>query len=86
MALVLFLDAVKIQVDELGKRWIMAIMGGAFLTSTDPVVLREILRDNRIHKPVRQILKLEAGMNNLIVLPVVLVLITISTEQVGGLD
>ena len=115
LALVLFLNAVKIQVDELGKRWIipflilvpgttiiiflgalplallvgfgwiLAIIGGALLASTDPVVLREILRDNRIPRPVRQILKLEGGMNDLIVLPVVLVLIAISTEQVGGI-
>ena len=65
--------------------WILDIIGGALLASTDPVVLREILRDNRIPRPVRQILKLEGGMNDLIVLPVILVLIAISTEQVGGL-
>ncbi len=68
-----------------GFGWILAIIGGALLASTDPVVLREILRDNRIPRPVRQILKLEGGMNDLIVLPVILVLIAISTEQVGGL-
>ncbi|MCH8825407.1 MAG: cation:proton antiporter [Chloroflexi bacterium] len=115
LALVLFLDAVKLQVDELGKRWlipflilvpgtvliiilgslplalllgfgwVMAFIGGALLASTDPVVLRDILRDKRIPRPVRQVLKLEGGMNDLVVLPVVLVLIAVSTAQVGGL-
>ncbi len=117
LALVLFLDAIKLQVDELGKRWlvpalilgpgtaliigvgalpfglylnfgwILAFIGGAVLASTDPVVLREIVRDERIPRPVRQVLKIEAGMNDLVVLPVVLVLIAVATDQgstVGG--
>ena len=114
LALVLFLDAVKLQVAELGKRWlvpalilgpgtgfiivvgalpfglflnfgwILAFIGGAVLASTDPVVLREIVRDERIPRPVRQELKIEAGMNDLIVLPVVLVLIAVATDQGGG--
>lgn len=114
LALVLFLDAVNLQVEELGKRWlipflilvpgtaliivlgalpiatllgfgwVLAFIGGAVLASTDPVMLREILRDNRIPRPVRQILKLEGGMNDLVVLPVVLILIAVSTAQVGS--
>ena len=114
LALVLFLDAVKLQITELGKRWlvpalilgpgtaliiavgalplglylnfgwIMAFIGGAVLASTDPVVLREIVRDERIPRPVRQVLKIEAGMNDLVVLPVVLVLIAVATDQGSG--
>ena len=114
LALVLFLDAVKLQVTELGKRWlvpalilgpgtgliiavgalpfglflnfgwILAFIGGAVLASTDPVVLREILRDTRIPRPVRQELRIEAGMNDMVVLPVVLVLIAVATDQGGG--
>ena len=112
--MVLFLDAVKLQITELGKRWlvpalilgpgtgliiaigalpfglflnfgwILAFIGGAVLASTDPVVLREIVRDERIPRPVRQELKIEAGMNDLVVLPVVLVLIAVATDQGGG--
>ena len=114
LALVLFLDAVKLQITELGKRWlvpalilgpgtiliigigalpfglylnfgwIMAFIGAAVLASTDPVVLQEILRDQRIPRPVRQVLKIEAGMNDLVVLPVVLVLIAVATDQGSG--
>ncbi len=115
LALVLFLDAVKLQITELGKRWlvpalilgpgtgliiaigalpfglllnfgwILAFIGGAVLASTDPVVLRDIVRDERIPRSVRQVLKIEAGMNDLVVLPVVLVLIAVATDQSSGI-
>ena len=114
LALVLFLDAAQLQLDELGRRWlvpflilgpgtalvislgavplalligfgwIVAFIGGAILASTDPVVLREILRDHRIPRSVRQILRIEAGMNDIVVLPVILVLIAVATGDVGG--
>ena len=116
LSLVLFLDAVKLQVEELGKRWlvpflilvpgtgliialgavplalvlgfgwIMAFIGGAVLASTDPVVLREIVRDSRIPRSVRQVLKIEAGMNDLIVLPVILILIAVARSEVGDVS
>ena len=111
LALVLFLDATRLQVDELGRRWVipvlilgpgtgliivlgavplalllgfgwvMAFIGGAILASTDPVVLREILRDHRIPRSVRQVLKIEADMNDLVVLPVILVLIAVARSE-----
>ena len=114
LALVLFLDAIKLQVGELGKRWVipalvlgpgtgliiglgavalalllgfpwlLAFIGGAVLASTDPVVLREIVRDGRIPRSVRQILKFEAGTNDAIVLPVILVLISVAGARAGG--
>ena len=113
LALVLFLDAVKLQVDELGKRWavpalilgpgtgiiivlgalplaffldfgwVLAFIGGAVLASTDPVVLREIVRDSRIPRSVRQVLRIEAGMNDVVVLPVILVLIAVAAGRGG---
>ena len=114
LALVLFLDAVKMGLNELGTGgvvpvlilgpgtvliivlgavplallvgfgWLLAFIGGAILASTDPVVLREILRDNRIPRSVRQVLKIEGGMNDLVVLPVILVLIAVARSQVGS--
>ena len=113
LALVLFLDAVKLQIDELGKRWlvpvlilgpgtgiiialgattlalivglswIMAFIGGAILASTDPVVLRDIVRDQRIPRSVRQVLKIEAGTNDIVVLPLILILIAVAGDQGG---
>jgi NhaP-type Na+/H+ or K+/H+ antiporter len=99
LILVLFLDAVKLQVDELRSDWripmlalgpgtILIILGvagaaylllgttpvqslllGAILSSTDPVVLRDVLRDERIPRSIRRALGVEAGMNDIVVLP-----------------
>ena len=113
LSLVLFLDAVKLQINELGRRWVVPILilgpgtglivaigalplalllgfgwvlsfiGGAVLASTDPVVLREIVRDRRIPRSVRQILRIEAGTNDIVVLPVILILIAVAQSQLA---
>ncbi len=112
LSLVLFLDAVKLQLSELGRRWtvpalvlgpgtaliialgavpiallfgfpwVLAFIGGAVLASTDPVVLRELVRDVRVPRSVRQALQFEAGLNDIVVLPVVLVLIAVANREV----
>lgn len=114
LALVLFMDAVNVDVDELRSDWFVplltlgpgtlltiagvaalayallrpaplaAVLLGAVLASTDPVVLRDVVRDGRIPRPVRRALSIEAGMNDLIVLPVVLVLIAVLTRPLSG--
>ena len=114
LALVLFLDAVKLSFAEVGRRWmvpalvlgpgtvliitlgavplalllgfgwLLAFTGGAILASTDPVVLREIIRDRRIPRSVRQTLKIEAGTNDIVILPVVLVLIAVAQEEMSS--
>jgi NhaP-type Na+/H+ or K+/H+ antiporter len=103
LALVLFTDAVSIDLNEVrrnrtlallmvgpgtllsavvlaGVAW--AILGlspaaaallGAALASTDPVLLRGLLRERRISSAIRQALKLESGFNDAILLPIVLV-------------
>lgn len=114
LAFVLFLDAVKLRIDELGREWlvpvlalgpgtlltigliglaamlllgatpIQALLLGAILSSTDPVVLRDVVRDRRIPGTVRRALSVEAGTNDLVVLPIVLVLIAVTQAQVEG--
>ena len=114
LSLVLFLDAVKFQIDELRSRWfvpaltlgpgttliiallaasitwliglpvIVGFIGGAILASTDPVVLRELIRDGRIPRSVRQTLRIEAGMNDLVVLPTILILAAVATASSSG--
>jgi NhaP-type Na+/H+ or K+/H+ antiporter len=114
LSLVLFLDAVKVQLDELRADWripfltlvpgttlviagvaimaylllgttpVQSLLLGAILASTDPVVLRDIVRDERIPRSVRRALDIEAGMNDLIVLPIVLVLIAVLTTPAGN--
>ncbi|MEO5574102.1 MAG: cation:proton antiporter [Gammaproteobacteria bacterium] len=49
-----------------------AILGAA-LASTDPVLLRGLLRGRSLPSPVRQALRLESGLNDAVLLPVVLV-------------
>lgn len=68
----------------LGVSPIVAFLLGAILSSTDPVVLRDVVRDKRLPTSVRQALKIEAGTNDVIVLPLLLVLIAIGTQEVGS--
>jgi NhaP-type Na+/H+ or K+/H+ antiporter len=114
LALVLFLDAVNIQIDELKNEWyvpvatlgpgtiltisgisvaayflmgitvLQAVLLGAILSSTDPVVLRDIVKNPNVPRSVRRALSVEAGMNDLVVLPIVLVLITLLKTMGSG--
>ncbi len=45
---------------------------GAALSSTDPVLLRGLLRRKNLHPGVRQALRLESGLNDGVLLPVIL--------------
>ena len=113
LALVLFLDAVNLEVARERHEWlvpalslgpgtfltvlmvagsaillldvppVIAFLLGAILSSTDPVVLRDVVRDRRLPGSVRQALKIEAGTNDVIVLPLLLVLIAIGNEELG---
>jgi sodium/hydrogen antiporter len=115
LALVLFLEAVNLQIDELKSEWyvpfatlgpgtiliisgvalaayyfvgvtpLQALLLGAVLASTDPVVLRDIVRDQNVPRSVRRALSIEAGMNDLVVLPIVLVLIALLTAESNSL-
>ena len=83
-ALIIGLGAVPIAL-WLGFGWVVALIGGAVLASTDPVMLREIVRDERIPRSVRQVLTMEAGINDIVVLPVILILIAVAQGQTTGL-
>ena len=114
LALVLFLDAVTLEVDELRREWrvpflalgpvtMLTLLGvasaahlflavswvpslllGAALASTDPIVVRDVVRHEQIPRPVRRALTIEAAMNDVVVLPVVLILIAISQASLHG--
>jgi sodium/hydrogen antiporter len=114
LALVLFLDAVNLELTELRRDWlvpvlilgpatllvvgllagfgmlllglpvILALLLGTILASTDPVVLRDVLRDVRIPRSVRRALSVEAGTNDIVVLPILLVLIAVAHADLGG--
>jgi sodium/hydrogen antiporter len=57
----------------LGLPLAAAVILGASLASTDPVMLRGILKRRDLPAPVRQALRLESGMNDAVLLPVVFV-------------
>lgn len=63
---------------------LQSLLLGAILASTDPVVLRDVLRNPKIPRSVRQTLSIEAGTNDLVVLPIVLVLIAVGAPHAGG--
>jgi NhaP-type Na+/H+ or K+/H+ antiporter len=115
LALVLFLDAINLKVDDVRSDWLtpaLALGPGTFLTigiassaavflldaswteglllgailaSTDPVVLRDVVRDRRVPVSVRRALSVEAGTNDLVVLPAVLILIAVAQGEASSL-
>jgi sodium/hydrogen antiporter len=67
----------------LGLNPALALILGAALASTDPVLLRSFLKRPGLNGSVRQALRLESGMNDAVLLPLVLVAIAILMQ--GGL-
>jgi NhaP-type Na+/H+ or K+/H+ antiporter len=63
---------------------VLALLLGTILASFDPVVLRDVLRDPRLPRSVRRTLSVEAGTNDIVVLPILLVLIAIAHADLGG--
>src|SRR5439155_632528 len=63
---------------------IVSLLLGTVLASIDPVVLRDVVRDERVPRAIRQALTTEAGTNDIVVLPILLVLATIALGQTGG--
>jgi NhaP-type Na+/H+ or K+/H+ antiporter len=53
--------------------WPAALILGAALASTDPVLLRSLLRRRDIPRAARQALRLESGLNDAVLLPVLIV-------------
>ncbi|HEY0670865.1 MAG TPA: cation:proton antiporter, partial [Longimicrobiales bacterium] len=61
-------------------------MLGAALASTDPVLLRSVIRNPRVAEPIRQALRLESGLNDAVLLPIILIAaaITVAGEASSG--
>ena len=62
----------------------LAVLTGAILASTDPVVLRDVVRDARIPIPIRRALSIEAGANDIVVLPIVLILLAAGGNRLSS--
>ena len=62
-------------------------MIGAALASTDPVMLRGLLRRPGLPGTVRLALRLESGLNDIVLLPIILVaMATLSQSNLFGLE
>lgn len=61
----------------LGLNWPLAAILAAAIASTDPVLLRGVLKRPALHNAVRQALRLESGLNDVVLLPVVLVAVAV---------
>ncbi|NJM06846.1 hypothetical protein HC891_12660 [Candidatus Gracilibacteria bacterium] len=63
-----------------------AVILGASLSSTDPVLLRGLLRRRDVPPSARQALRLESGLNDVVLLPLVLVAAVFLNPEVGDRD
>jgi NhaP-type Na+/H+ or K+/H+ antiporter len=66
--------------------WSLAFLIAAVLASTDAILLRDVLNDRHVPRAVRHTLSIEAGTNDVIVLPAVLVLAAIAAHTSRGAD
>jgi NhaP-type Na+/H+ or K+/H+ antiporter len=62
--------------------WPSSAILGAALASTDPVMLRGLLKRRDLSPAVRQALRLESGMNDAVLLPVILVSMAFFNDKV----
>lgn len=62
----------------------MAAILAAPLASTDPVILRGLLKRPDLPSAARQALRLESGLNDIVLLPLILVAMTIAVPAVAG--
>jgi NhaP-type Na+/H+ or K+/H+ antiporter len=74
----------------LAARWLLALdwtsaaILGAALASTDPVILRSLLRSPALPSTTRVALRLETGMNDVALVPVIVVALLLAGVQAGG--
>src|SRR5215470_1775227 len=87
LTMVLFTDAVTLNTKELRRYAGLAfrMLGpaailGAALASTDPVLLRGLLRRPDISIVTRQALQLESGLNDVVLLPIVVIAIALTGQ------
>ncbi|MEO7239314.1 MAG: cation:proton antiporter [Gemmatimonadales bacterium] len=69
----------------LGLGWLEAMILGAALASTDPVLLRNLLRRPSLPPKARVALRLESGVNDVVLLPIV-VLGILAVKAGGAVD
>lgn len=61
--------------------WTLTFLIAVILASTDAVLLRDVLNNRHVPRAVRNTLSVEAGTNDVIVLPLLLIFISIATHE-----
>ena len=67
----------------LGLDWLPSAILGAALASTDPVMQRNLIRRSSLPAPVREALRLEGGINDVVLLPIIALSILTLTARGG---
>lgn len=62
----------------------LALLLAAILAPSDPVVLRDVTQDVRLPTVVRRALSIEAGANDAVILPILLVILAVLGNHMGG--
>ena len=70
----------------LSLSWAHSAILGAALASTDPVLLRTVLRHQRLPNSTRIALRLESGMNDVVLLPIVVIAMHVAPMAVGAAE
>jgi NhaP-type Na+/H+ or K+/H+ antiporter len=68
----------------LGLQPLPAAILGAALASTDPVMLRSLVRRSSLPARVRESLRLEGGINDVVLLPIIVLSVLAMSAQAGG--
>lgn len=63
---------------------VLALLLAAILAPSDPVVLRDVTQDVRLPTVVRRALSIEAGANDAVILPILLVILAVLGNHMGG--
>ena len=66
--------------------WLPSFILGAALASTDPVMLRVLIRRSSLPKSVRESLRLEGGINDVVLLPIIVLSILGLTARGDAAD
>jgi NhaP-type Na+/H+ or K+/H+ antiporter len=70
----------------LALSWAHAAILGAALASTDPVLLRTVLRHQRLPNTTRVALRIESGMNDVVLLPIVVIAMHFAPRAAGAVE
>ena len=74
------------ELEEMGYQRVLQYAAGKqdWIRAGLPVVLRDVVREERIPASVRQALNIEAGTNDIVVLPTLLILIALANDEASG--